>query len=746
MNVTNIEAAVVRPFRHHSSRHRTPGDSMSGRPMPTPNSRWARAVLGTVGVLIAAAVSACSSGTSPSIVQKPTPEPLFVGGTLTGLTTGSVNLQVTGGEQLKLEADGPFVFTTRFELGASYEVSLVGAPTKAFTTLARNTGLVVAQVRDVAVTVAPAYLVGGAVNGIDGQVVLELNGSERVTLPGAGRFQFTTLLRDEQAYTIAVVEAPPAVRWVLSNGTGTIAGADVDSVAVDGERLRKIGGTVTGLRGGLVLQNNGGDDLIVNADGAFSFATSVRTGGHYDVRALFKPASQRVTVVGGTGIVGGEDVTSIEIVCEDKAWVHPATLDDNVSMGGNDADSGSVASGANGDAIIAWEYGSRLFTSQRRNGTWTHPERDVTAPHNPDGGSTFDPEMAIDYFGNTLMVWSQRDTGVERVYASVFRNGAWQDPSGHADHLSPAAGDALRPRVAVDSTGTGYVVWEQYVSGNGRVFKSVYNDGTWIRPAADEQISPSDTHAQDTQIAVSPAGRVVIVWSQSDNQNYRIYKSELANGSWTKPASLADCISPPGSDAYAPDVAFDGRDHAIVTWIQSDGSNQQVFKAEYRGGTWHYPTDLADNISPDGASAYAARVATSRNGQAVIAWRQDVALGQVGLLKSEYREGTWTHPAAVTDRFSVPAANVTEFALRLDAEGNTVIAYTAGQAPDLPALFMSEYRRGVWTHAQTLADHVSPASTEVSLPRVTIDGNDDVIVLWRQDDGTYKRAFISEYR
>ena len=51
-----------------------------------------------------------------------------------------------------------------------------------------------------------------------------------------------------------------------------------------------IGGTVTGLTGsGLVLRNNGGDDLAVAADGTYTFSTSVANGGSYNVTVLTQP-------------------------------------------------------------------------------------------------------------------------------------------------------------------------------------------------------------------------------------------------------------------------------------------------------------------------------------------------------------------------------------------------------------------------------------------------------------------------
>jgi hypothetical protein len=667
---------------------------------------------------------------------------------MTGLPAGNqLVLEITGGERLTLSADGPFVFQTQFGLGHSFAVTLVSPPQKAFAELTRATGVITGDVRDVALTLTPAYAVSGNVAGLTGRYVLELNGSERVTMNGAGAFTFTTLLRDGASYAVAVVESPTGERWVLTGGSGRIAGADVTSVAVVPEQLRTIGGTVSGLRGsGLVLRNNGVDTVTVSADGAFTFTQPLLAGATYDVRVLFKPAGQRVTVRNGSGTVAGSNITGVEVVCEDKTWTHPTALSDTISPDGNDADSVTLACGHNGDAVVAWEYGSRIFASERRNGVWTHPERDVTPAHNPDGGSSFDTHVAVDHRGHTLLVWSQRDGATERVYGSVFRNGVWRDPSAHADFLSTTAGDALHPRVAFDVSGDGYLVWDQYVSGNGAIFLATYHDGAWTRPASPAaRISPDTTHAQDVQLAVSPTGHVIVVWAQGDGHNYRIYKSELRNGTWTHPGSLADGISPAGSDAYAPDVAFDGAGNAVLAWLQNDGAHQQVYLAELRNNSWRYPTGVADNISPDGRPAHAVAVAMARGGQAIVVWRQDVSATESGLFKSEYRGGAWTHPSSLTDRFTVGTA-VTGFAVEMDPDGNTVIPYAANAGGGTTVLLKSEHRLGVWQHPAALSDRISPPGGDVTTPWVAVDGNDDVVILWRQYDGTNQRAFLSEFR
>jgi N-acetylneuraminic acid mutarotase len=98
-----------------------------------------------------------------------------------------------------------------------------------------------------------------------------------------------------------------------------------------------IGGTVSGLAGtGLVLQNNGGNNLPVNANGSFTFTTPVASGGTYDVTVLTQP-SNPVQSCGTTNAIGtaNANVTNVSVICPFTALVpvmttirvgHTATL------------------------------------------------------------------------------------------------------------------------------------------------------------------------------------------------------------------------------------------------------------------------------------------------------------------------------------------------------------------------------------------------------------------------------------
>lgn len=84
-----------------------------------------------------------------------------------------------------------------------------------------------------------------------------------------------------------------------------------------------ISGTVSGIDVGqsVLLQDNGGDDLTVSANGAFTFATKVTSGGTYAV-TVSPLTGKTCTVTGGSGTTSA-NVTSVAVACVSNSsfWI-----------------------------------------------------------------------------------------------------------------------------------------------------------------------------------------------------------------------------------------------------------------------------------------------------------------------------------------------------------------------------------------------------------------------------------------
>ena len=79
-----------------------------------------------------------------------------------------------------------------------------------------------------------------------------------------------------------------------------------------------VSGTVTGLTGsGLVLENNGVDDLVVTAVGPFFFTTALVAGQPYDVTVQSQPSApaQHCTVANGSGTAGTDNPSNVTVSC-----------------------------------------------------------------------------------------------------------------------------------------------------------------------------------------------------------------------------------------------------------------------------------------------------------------------------------------------------------------------------------------------------------------------------------------------
>ncbi|WP_296445207.1 beta-propeller fold lactonase family protein, partial [Rhodoferax sp. UBA5149] len=162
------------------------------------------------------------------------------------------------------------------------------------------------------------YTIGGAVSGLSGAgLVLQDNGGDNLAVAASGSLAFATAIGSGAPYAVTVLTQPAGQTCTVTNGSGT-ANANVTNVAVNcvtGATGYSIGGTVSGLVGtGLVLQNNGADNLSLTASGAFSFATPVVAGGSYSVSVLTQPSGSTCTVSNGTGTANA-NVGNVAVTC-----------------------------------------------------------------------------------------------------------------------------------------------------------------------------------------------------------------------------------------------------------------------------------------------------------------------------------------------------------------------------------------------------------------------------------------------
>src|ERR1700682_4359965 len=253
--------------------------------------------------------------------------PYTIGGVVTVLATGSTGLilQDNATDNLTITGNGSFTFKTAIASGKPYNVSIstpASSPPQTCT-VANPAGTATANVSNVQITCSTGTLsIGGNVVGLLGiGLVLQNNGGDDLAIATSNPFTFKTAVAIGSAYIVTVRTQPtsPTQTCTVTNGTGTAAN-NVGNIQITcSTGTISIGGTVTGLAkagSGIVLQNNGGDNLAIKANGTFTMPTLVSAGSTYKVTILTQPSgpNQTCTVTNATGTANA-NITNVQIIC-----------------------------------------------------------------------------------------------------------------------------------------------------------------------------------------------------------------------------------------------------------------------------------------------------------------------------------------------------------------------------------------------------------------------------------------------
>ena len=234
-------------------------------------------------------------------------------GTITPSTAGSCATNYT------LNPSSSLDYETEYALCVTSGISFCNPNVNGFFSGLMETFTTVAE--------GTTYTVGGTITGLSGTVVLQNNASDDLTITENGNFTFSTAKTDGAEYDVTVKTNPDAQTCTASSNSGTIDGTNITDVVVTcSTNAHTIGGTVTGLLGTVVLQNNATDDNIITADGTFTFNTPVAEGAGYAVTVKTHPDEQTCNVTSGTGTMGGANVANVSVTCTAKTYSIGGTL------------------------------------------------------------------------------------------------------------------------------------------------------------------------------------------------------------------------------------------------------------------------------------------------------------------------------------------------------------------------------------------------------------------------------------
>lgn len=242
-------------------------------------------------------------------------------------------------------------------------------------------------------------------------------------------------------------------------------------------------------------------------------------------------------------------------------------------------------------------------------------------------------------------------------------------PSGWATPVQIATGAAGQRDLAVAPGGHAAAAWGNGSDGQIAV-RATHRlpGGAWAPPVL---LSSTGLYSGLPRAAVAPDGTAVAVWVEVSPGGFeRVRASWRApDGGWdTTPDTVSDTGD--GAEVMYADVAITPAGRAVVVWSQ--GANLQARRVHVREGTLGGGFGAIGELSAAGVGADEVRVATDASGAAHAMWTQTAA-GSLGVLTTSRGPGAaWPSPSA-----AVPiASGAYDFDLAVSPDGGATAVYT----------------------------------------------------------------------
>jgi hypothetical protein len=185
------------------------------------------------------------------------------------------------------------------------------------------------------------------------------NSGATVVVNANQSFTFPTPVPANGSYVVVIATQPVGQTCSVANFQGAGVTANVTTVQITcAEDTYTIAGNASGLLSGqrVTLTNNGGDPLVVGANGVFTFAAPINYGGAYAVQVGSQAANEICTVAQGTGQGVNANVSSVSLTCSADSYTIGGTVSgldsgQQLTLRDNGADPLSVT--ANGNFTFA---------------------------------------------------------------------------------------------------------------------------------------------------------------------------------------------------------------------------------------------------------------------------------------------------------------------------------------------------------------------------------------------------------
>jgi hypothetical protein len=201
----------------------------------TPNNGYVASITGTCGGSLTGTTYTTSPITTDcSVTVTFFSAPTYtIGGSISNLS-GSITLTDANAGSSTVSTTS-FVLPNSLVSGSTYNVTISIQPSGRICTVSNGSGTISSSnVTNISVSCANSYTIGGTLSGFSGNgtVTIRNNGGDDLHVASNGIFTFPTEFLTGSSYLVSIASQPTGQTCTVSNGSGTIAGANITGIAI----------------------------------------------------------------------------------------------------------------------------------------------------------------------------------------------------------------------------------------------------------------------------------------------------------------------------------------------------------------------------------------------------------------------------------------------------------------------------------------------------------------------------------
>ncbi len=365
-----------------------------------------------------------------------------------------------------------------------------------------------------------------------------------------------------------------------------------------------VSGTVSGLQGTLVLQNNKADDVTITANGSFTFPARVNAGNSYAVTVLSNPIGQLCLVSNGSGTIFSANITNVSVSCMNRGMLDPTfnnpkgyLIQSNAAGENSDDFGNAVAIDPKGRIIVAGSSVNnsggvdlavwRFNADGTLDGTFNGSGLVTRNSSSTDNAADYGKSVALDLYGKIVVAGSSRLSGgnTDMVIWRFNEDGTVDtsfNASGYVRHDNAAGGEGDDSGNAVVIDGQERIVVAGYSknsSGNFDLAAWRYNPNGTVDTGLNGsgiivQNSAARGNGDDIgkALTIDANDRIVVAGSSVNTSGFTDmvvlrFKSDGALDTTFNTSGIVDlpALSGSNSNAVANGVAIDPQGRIVVT-------------------------------------------------------------------------------------------------------------------------------------------------------------------------------------